>query len=77
MESEWWARWPKDLPGNHDPSDRPTLMAPRLIELCFQTAGLWEMGVHGRMGLPLHVDQVRWLALTAIGRGPFVCRGHA
>ena len=34
------------------------LMAPRLIELCFQTAGLWEMGVQGRMGLPLHVDRV-------------------
>jgi hypothetical protein len=33
--------------------------APRLIELCFQTAGLWEMGVHGRLGLPLHIDAVR------------------
>ena len=33
-----------DLPGNHMPADRPTLMSPRLIELCFQTAGLWEMG---------------------------------
>ena len=36
-------------------------MAPRLIELCFQTAGLWEMGVHGRMGLPLHIDRVSLL----------------
>ena len=46
------------LPSNHHPSERPTLMAPRLIELCFQTAGLWEMSVQGRMGLPLHVHQV-------------------
>jgi hypothetical protein len=33
-------------------------MAPRLIELCFQTAGLWEMGAQGRMGLPQHIDCV-------------------
>jgi polyketide synthase-like dehydratase family protein len=33
-------------------------MAPRLIELCFQTAGLWEMGVQGSMGLPQHIDRV-------------------
>jgi hypothetical protein len=50
---------PETLPSNHLPSDRPTVMTPRLIELCFQTAGIWEMGVEGRMGLPLHIDQVR------------------
>jgi hypothetical protein len=50
---------PDTLPSNHQPSDRPTLMAPRLMELCFQTAGIWEMGAEGRMGLPLHIDQVR------------------
>ena len=66
MESAWSARWPKDLPGNHQPSDRPTLMAPRLIELCFQTAGLWEMGVQGRMGLPQHVHQVVFVARARI-----------
>jgi hypothetical protein len=48
----------KDLPDNHHPSNLPTLMAPRLIELCFQTAGLWEMGAQARMGLPQHLDQV-------------------
>ena len=36
-------------------------MAPRLIELCFQTAGLWEMGSEGRMGLPQHIDRVSLL----------------
>ncbi len=49
----------KSLPTHHHPPDKPTLVAPRLIELCFQTAGLWEMSVQGRMGLPQHVDEVR------------------
>ncbi len=48
----------EDLPSNHHPSERPIAMAPRLIELCFQTAGLWEMSMQNRMGLPLHIDQV-------------------
>jgi NAD(P)-dependent dehydrogenase (short-subunit alcohol dehydrogenase family) len=47
-----------DLPPNHQPAELPTLMTPRLIELCFQTAGLWELGTEGRMALPLHVDRV-------------------
>jgi hypothetical protein len=38
------------LAANHLPSELPTVMAPRLIELCFQTAGLWEMGVAGPHG---------------------------
>ncbi len=50
----------RDLPANHIPPESRTCVAPRLIELCFQTAGLWEMGVQGRMGLPLHVDRIRF-----------------
>ena len=46
------------LPDNHQPPERPTLMAPRLIELCFQSAGIWEMSKQGSMGLPRHVDRV-------------------
>ena len=57
----------RDLPANHQPAERPTFMAPRLIELCFQTAGLWEMGVHNRMGLPLHVEEVDWLRSPQLG----------
>jgi hypothetical protein len=49
------------LPPDHDPSAGATLMGPRLIELCFQTAGLLEMGTRGKMGLPLHVERVRLL----------------
>jgi hypothetical protein len=47
-----------NLPDNHVPPDLPTLMTPRLIELCFQTAGLCEMADQGRMGLPLRVQRV-------------------
>jgi NAD(P)-dependent dehydrogenase (short-subunit alcohol dehydrogenase family) len=48
----------RDLPANHHPSKLPTLMAPRLIELCEQTSGLWEIVEQSRMGLPLHIDRV-------------------
>jgi len=48
----------KGLPNHHEPPDRPTLVAPRLVELCFQTAGLWEMSEQARMGLPRRVHQV-------------------
>ena len=50
---------PETLPANHDPEDVPTLMEPRWIELCFQTAGLMEIGETGRMGLPRRVARVR------------------
>jgi hypothetical protein len=71
VERAWWdghrivGLMAKGLPANHLPSELPTLMAPRLIELCFQTAGIWEMGVQGRMGLPLHIDRVSSLLLPA------------
>ncbi len=64
LERAWWdgnrivGLMAKDLPNNHHPAELPTLMAPRLIELCFQTAGIWEMGVQSRMGLPQHIDRV-------------------
>ena len=47
------------LPSNHEPPALQTVMGPRLIELCFQTAGLWQMSEQGVMGLPLYVRQVR------------------
>jgi len=61
----------KDLPHHHHPSERPTLMAPRLIELCFQTAGLWEMGIQGRMGLPQHVHRAWLLRAPELAEGGF------
>ncbi len=47
-----------DLPPDHEPAGDPTEIAPRLIELCFQTAGVWELGTEGRMALPTHVDRI-------------------
>jgi hypothetical protein len=47
-----------DLPPDHEPPNQPMEMQPRLIELCFQTAGIYELGTAGRMGLPTHVDRV-------------------
>ena len=67
IERAWWdghrivGLMAKGLPANHLPPELPTLMAPRLIELCFQTAGIWEMGTQGRMGLPQHIDRVSLL----------------
>jgi len=50
-----------NLPANHAPSDLPELVAPRLIELCFQTAGISEMAGNAAMGLPHHIDEVEFL----------------
>jgi acyl transferase domain-containing protein/NAD(P)-dependent dehydrogenase (short-subunit alcohol dehydrogenase family)/acyl carrier protein len=47
------------LPANHNPADLPTLVAPRLIELCFQTAGVLEIAAKGKMGLPRQIESVR------------------
>ena len=47
-----------NLPANHRPDNMPTLVSPRLIELCFQTAGMWELATQARMGLPYRVDRL-------------------
>jgi hypothetical protein len=52
------AQLAQPLPPNHQPADEPLQAAPRLIELCFQAAGLWEAGREGRLALPTHVDRV-------------------
>jgi hypothetical protein len=46
------------LPANTTPGEVESLVAPRLIELCFQTAGLWEMASKDVMALPLAVGSV-------------------
>ena len=62
-----------DLPANHAPEGQTVLAAPRLIELCFQAAGLWEAGREGRMALPTHVDRVVVLDPAGeSGDGPLV-----
>jgi acyl transferase domain-containing protein/NAD(P)-dependent dehydrogenase (short-subunit alcohol dehydrogenase family) len=67
LEQAWldggqiFGKMAKNLRSNHIPCEKPTLMAPRLIELCFQTSGLWEMSALGRMGLPHYIDRVNLL----------------
>jgi hypothetical protein len=75
VERAWWdgkqviGLFAKGLPPNHHPSELPTVMAPRLIELCFQTAGVWELGVQGRMGLPQRVREVSLLRAPDLADG--------
>jgi len=54
-------RFAAGLPANHVPSENPTRTEPRLVELCFQTAGAWEIGHTGMMALPSHADLIRTL----------------
>ncbi len=58
-----------DLPVHHQPAGSPLATAPRLVELCFQAAGLWEAGLEGRLALPAHVGSVRVLRDPAKAKG--------
>ena len=75
MEKAWWdghrivGLLANDLPANHYPAELSTVVAPRLIELCFQTAGVWELGVQSRMGLPRHIRQISFDRLPAPSDG--------
>jgi hypothetical protein len=40
------------LPPAVAPAEARTLMAPRLIELCFQAAGIWQIATQSTMALP-------------------------
>jgi NAD(P)-dependent dehydrogenase (short-subunit alcohol dehydrogenase family)/acyl carrier protein len=52
-------RLPERLPSNHKPEELRTVLEPRLVEACFQTAGIFQIGRTGRMGLPQHIDRVQ------------------
>ena len=75
VEKAWWngkqiiGLMARDLPPNHHPSELPTVTGPRLIELCFQTAGVWELGIQGRMGLPQRVREVRLYRPPSLAEG--------
>jgi acyl transferase domain-containing protein/acyl carrier protein/NAD(P)-dependent dehydrogenase (short-subunit alcohol dehydrogenase family) len=76
VEKAWWdgrrliGRLAKSLSANHHPAELTTVMSPRLIELCFQTAGIWELGVQSRMGLPQHVHGVSLYRTPTEADGP-------
>ncbi len=58
------------LPADTDPPEAALLMEPRLIELCFQTAGLQELVADHRLALPRAIRSVRVVrrAVEASGR---------
>lgn len=72
VDESWWdgkraiGRFSGSLPPNHHPAGLPTLIEPRLIELCFQTAGIWELSAQSRMGLPQHVSEVLLLRTPSL-----------
>ena len=57
------------LPDNHAPAEKPLAIAPRLAELCFQTAGLWEAGRDGQLALPMRVERLAVLRDPATVKG--------
>jgi hypothetical protein len=62
------------LPENHVPSDLPLTTAPRLVELCFQTAGLWQAGREDRLALPMRVGSAQVLSDPASAKGTLHAR---
>jgi acyl transferase domain-containing protein len=64
------------LPDNHRPPGLALATAPRLVELCFQAAGLWQAGIEGRLALPAHVDSVRVLRDPAKVNGALHATAH-
>jgi NAD(P)-dependent dehydrogenase (short-subunit alcohol dehydrogenase family)/acyl carrier protein len=73
---------PAALPPNTSPDGAASLMAPRLIELCFQTAGIWEIATKGVLALPSGIESVTtyrhpdeanrrrlWALVTAVDGG--------
>ncbi|MFN8080912.1 MAG: SDR family NAD(P)-dependent oxidoreductase [Kineosporiaceae bacterium] len=88
---EWTAaRMANPLPDNHVPDSQQTVTGPRLTELCFQTAGLFQAAGTGELALPNAVQAVQLVrdpnhidagGLHAVlrareGDGPPVFDGH-
>ena len=76
LQQAWWTRegaigeMNPALPVHHVPASQSLALAPRLIELCFQTAGIWEMAVCRRMGLPRAVAAVKLYRQPGPAAGP-------
>jgi hypothetical protein len=52
------------------------VLDPRRIELCFQTAGIWDLRMHGgRLALPREVDELAWNGGATTG--PVTAHVHA
>jgi hypothetical protein len=71
-----------ELPANNAVDSGPLATAPRLVELCFQTAGVAELAAVGSLGLPRRVRRLqvapgateaagRWAVVTSDDAGGF------
>ncbi len=63
------------LPPDHLPAGAGTTTEPRLVELCFQTVGLWDIGQAGHLALPGHANLIRTLHKPQ-GDGPLFALVH-
>jgi hypothetical protein len=52
------AKLRRPLPADSDPAGAAWRMAPRLVELCFQTVALWCQETQGTMALPAGIGRV-------------------
>jgi hypothetical protein len=57
-EDQTWGVMASDLPDDTKPAGAAGLMAPRLIELCLQTAGVWELKQRSVLALPSAIRSV-------------------
>ena len=64
------ANWPPSLPANHAPDADSLVAAPRLVELCFQTAGVAELAADGSLGLPRRVRRLQVAPAAAEADAP-------
>lgn len=63
-------RFAAGLPPQTDPADVGLLMAPRLVELCFQLAALWHRHTHGAVAFPLGFASLTAYHQEADAAGP-------
>ena len=78
-EHECVALMAHDLGPNTEPVDAESVMAPRLVELCFQAAALWNTRVKNAMAFPLGFEAVSaWRQpAEAEGRRLYsICKTH-
>jgi 3-oxoacyl-(acyl-carrier-protein) synthase/NAD(P)-dependent dehydrogenase (short-subunit alcohol dehydrogenase family)/acyl carrier protein len=62
-------RFAEGLPLSHEPATANLVLEPRLLELCFQTAGILELGETGRLALPQRVGRVQLFTVkNKVGR---------
>ncbi len=70
------ARLCDPLPLNHVPAELPLTTAPRLVELCFQTAGLWQAGLEDLLALPTRIGSARLLGDPSEASQPLHAVAH-